>query len=170
MGFKKNLNMIEQTFCCVLDIELLPEEAFRIAADKSTTLFSASETKASSRAERVSSFKTVDEKCLSKPIISCLRCFFQIVYPKLSYYIILLLGLKSLLGVGEFSSHSLTKYQLTKLHMHWQTKQNNWSVCQNHLSFFMKLIAHLKTLVEAVYCEIVTQGHQWLRMKWHHHI
>lgn len=92
--------MIEQTFCCVLDIELLPEEAFRIAADKSTTLFSASETKASSRAERMSSFKTVDEKCLSKPIISCLRCFFQIVYPKLSYYIILLLD-RSEVTVGS---------------------------------------------------------------------
>lgn len=77
--------MTEQTFCCVLDIELLPEEAFRIAADKSTTLFSASETKASSRAERVSSFKTVDEKCLSKPIIRCLRCV-QIVYPKTLLY------------------------------------------------------------------------------------
>lgn len=77
--------MIEQTFCCVLDIELLPEEAFRIAADKSTTLFSASETKASSRAERVSSFKTVDEKCLSKPIISCLRCVSNSISKTLLY-------------------------------------------------------------------------------------
>lgn len=77
--------MTEQTFCCVLDIELLPEEAFKIAADKSTTLFSASETKASSLAERVSSFKTVDEKCLSKPIISCLRCVSNSISKTLLY-------------------------------------------------------------------------------------
>lgn len=41
-----------------------------MAADRSTTLFSASDTRASNRADRVSSFKTNVEKRLSNLIIS----------------------------------------------------------------------------------------------------
>lgn len=64
----------------MLDIELFFEEVFRIVVDKFIIFFLVLEIKVLSWVECVFFFKIVDEKCLSKFIISCFRCVLNSIF------------------------------------------------------------------------------------------
>lgn len=73
----------------MLDIELFFEEVFKIVVDKFIIFFLVLEIKVLSLVECVFFFKIVDEKCLSKFIISCFRCVLNSIFKIFLYNFII---------------------------------------------------------------------------------